>query len=273
VKILLLAADLSFASALSHLLKPNPEEHRPACPRKRTRGKDVEDIAVDPTVLEGGPAAEFKDLPPDEFKPNENDFPPLPFKPLQEGCPFFADAYETHGKEHSQPLWHLTILAATFLEDGERRAHELGNAHLDYTPDTTQAMWDRKVREREEHSLGWPGCKAFEDAGCTFCKNCQHHGKIKSPVNLAVPVITKRALDRTIEDVKEEKLDPVVAVRSLHKRRAGNDAMFAVLNASYAVVRYGGEILIANIIRNDVVLMKVENFQCMPMSASRWVTS
>ena len=182
----LLEADLSFASALSHLLKAEPEEHSPARPRNLARGKDVEDIVVDPAALEGGPAAVFKDLPPEEFERNEDDFPPLPLKPIQEGCPFFADACATHGKEHAQPLWHLTILATTFLEDGERLAHELGNAHPDYTSDTTQAMWDRKVREREERGLGWPGCKAFEDAGCTFCKNCQHYGKIKSPLHLAL---------------------------------------------------------------------------------------
>ena len=170
VVIKLLEADLSFASALSHLLKANAEEHAPARPRMRAGRKDIEDIVVDPAVLEGGPAAAFKDLPQEDFKLTEYDFPPLPFKPIQEGCPFFADAYETHGKEHAQPLWHLTILAATFLEDGERLAHELGNAHPDYTPDTTQAMWDRKVREREERSLGWPGCEALRMADAHFAK-------------------------------------------------------------------------------------------------------
>jgi hypothetical protein len=214
-------------------------------------------------VLGGDPAPAAKDLPPDGFNQNECDFPPLPFKPIQEGCPFFADAYANHGKEHAQPLWHLTILAATFLENGEQFAHALGNEHPDYTPDTTQEMWARKIKEREERGLGWPGCQAFEDAGCTFCKTCQHHGKIKSPLNLAVPVIAKRDLARIIEEVKEGKRDPVVEVRRLHKRRAGNEAMFAVLNASYAVVRYGGEIVIANISRDDIILMKVENFHKM----------
>ena len=48
----LLEADLSFASALSHLLKANAEQH--ACrPRKRARVKDVEDVVVDQAVLEG----------------------------------------------------------------------------------------------------------------------------------------------------------------------------------------------------------------------------
>jgi hypothetical protein len=82
-------------------------------------------------------------------------------------------------------------------------------------------------------------------------------------LNLAVLVVTKLALDRTIEEVKEGKRDPVVEVMRLHKRRAGNEAMFAVLNARYAVVRYGGEIVIAIIIPNDIILMKVENFHKM----------
>ena len=215
---------------------------------------------VDPAVLEGGPAPIFKDLPPDEFKLNGYDFPPLPFKPIQEGCPFFADAYETHGKEHAQPLWHLTILAATFLENGEQLAHELGNAHPAYTPDTTQAMWDRKVQEREERGLGWPGCQAFENAGCTFCKSCQHHGKIKSPLNLAVPVIRKNASDRLLEEVKDEKIDPVVALKKLYRIGADNETMFSVLNKNYAVVKYGSEILVARIMDNDITVMKVHDF-------------
>jgi hypothetical protein len=260
VKILLLEADLSFASALSHLLNPIAEEHAPAA-GARVRGKDDEGGVADPTVLEAQQAVAFEGPSPDEFK--RNDFPPLPFKPIQEGCPFFADAYETHGKGHDQPLWHLTVLATTFMENGEQLARALGSEHPDYSRDTTQEMWDRKVREREDRSLGWPGCQAFEDAGCTFCKTCKHHGKIKSPLNLAVPVIAKRDLARVIEEVKEGKRDPVVEVRRLHKRRAGNEAMFAVLNVSYAVVRYGGEIVIANIIRNDIILMKVENFHKM----------
>ena len=89
VVIKLLEADFSFASPLSHLLKANAEEHAPARPRKRAGGKDVEDIVVDPAALKGGPAAVFGELPPDEFRRDEYDFPPLPFKPIQEGCSWF----------------------------------------------------------------------------------------------------------------------------------------------------------------------------------------
>ena len=82
-------------------------------------------------------------------------------------------------------------------------------------------------------------------------------------MNLAVRAILRDALDRIIEEVKNGKIDPVVAVRRLHRRRADNEAMFAVLNASYAVVRYGGQIVIASIMRNDVILMKVDDFHKM----------
>jgi hypothetical protein len=152
VVIKLLEADLSFASALGHLLEVKVGE--------RAQRSD------------GGPSKVFHESGEqfESLKDGIEPLPSLPFKPIQEGCPFFADAYETHGKEHGQPLWHLAILATTFLENGEQLAHELGNAHLDYTRDTTQAMWDRKIRERKERGLGWPSCKAFEDAGCTSCK-------------------------------------------------------------------------------------------------------
>jgi hypothetical protein len=126
VEILLLEPDLSFASALSHLPKPIAEE----CPLGDEGG------VANPAVLEGEQADDFEGPSPDEFKRNEDDFPPLPFKPIQEGCPFFADGHATHGKEHAQPLWHLTILATTFMENGKQLAHALGNEHPDYSHPT-----------------------------------------------------------------------------------------------------------------------------------------
>jgi hypothetical protein len=101
-----------------------------------------------------------------------------------DGCLFFRDAFRTHGKNHSQPLWNLTILASTFLHNGEKFAHELGSGHPGYTPDSTDAMFARKLREHQQRGLGWPLCTTFEGAGCEFCKTCPHKGKIKSPLNL-----------------------------------------------------------------------------------------
>jgi hypothetical protein len=184
VKVLVLApTDLSFVSTLSHLLNKNAKEHTPNSVQKPPSAGD---FVVDPALFTTPLLPVFGIAPVvNELGLGLNDDSrPLPFRPIREGCPFFAHAFETRGKEHSQPLWNLVILATTFLEDGEHLAHELGIAHPDYTPDSTQAMWDRKVREREEHGLGWLGCKAFENAGCKLCKTCPHYGKLKSPLNL-----------------------------------------------------------------------------------------
>lgn len=111
---------------------------------------------------------------------------PLDPRPIIMGCPFFKDAFKTHGKDHTQPLWNLAILATTFMEKGDVLAHEIGNAHPGYTVASTDAMFDRKSKEKVSKGLGWPSCKAIEGEGCKLCVGCPHFGKIKSPLNLAI---------------------------------------------------------------------------------------
>ena len=89
-----------------------------------------------------------------------------------------------HGAGQSQGLWMLTVLASTFFENGREIAHTLSKGYPTYTPEETDTMYDRKLKEREEKGLGWPGCKAFEDAGCKLCSTCMHKGKIKTPLHL-----------------------------------------------------------------------------------------
>jgi hypothetical protein len=110
----------------------------------------------------------------------------LPLNPDEvfKGCPHFADCALNHGKGHGQGLWMLTMLASTWFEDGRSWAHYFSKGYPTYTRDETDAMYDRKLKERETRSLGWPSCTAFENAGCTMCATCIHKGKIKSPLNL-----------------------------------------------------------------------------------------
>jgi hypothetical protein len=116
-----------------------------------------------------------------------DEFPPLDLAPIAQQCAFIGDALKTGGKDYSQPMWNLTTLAATFLEDGNALAHRMGNQHPGYTPETTEDLWERKNRERKERGLGWPSCKAIQDAGCAACENCPHLAKGKSPLNLGLP--------------------------------------------------------------------------------------
>lgn len=110
---------------------------------------------------------------------------PLDFFSIVPECPFFTDAIMNGGRDHSQGLWHLSVLASTFCDNGEKIAHKLSNKYPAYTKDETRAMWDRKVAERATRGLGWPSCHAIEGEGSTFCAGCKHHGVIRSPLNLA----------------------------------------------------------------------------------------
>jgi predicted P-loop ATPase len=111
---------------------------------------------------------------------------PLPVEPIAAGCAFIRGAIETGGRDYSQPLWNLTTLAATFLEDGHGLAHIMGDKHPEYTPESTDELWARKNREREAKGLGWPSCRAIRDAGCADCATCPHFAKGKSPLHLGL---------------------------------------------------------------------------------------
>jgi len=105
---------------------------------------------------------------------------------IAKGCAFIAEAINTGGRDFSQPLWNLTALIATFTEGGRADAHRMANGHPGYSVETTDALFDRKDKERSMRDLGWPSCRAIEAAGCTHCASCVYFGKIKSPLSIQV---------------------------------------------------------------------------------------
>jgi hypothetical protein len=187
---------------------------------------------------------------------------PLDPAEVFKGCPHFADSFTKHGAGQSQGLWMLTVLASSFFENGRKIAHTLSKGYPTYIKEETDAMYDRKLKERAERGLGWPSCKAIENEGCKLCATCVHKGKIKSPLNLASQTAPPAA-DSIAAQVKERKIVPVAAIRALHKEGAAKETLFAALNETYAVVRYGSEVLIASIIGRDVLLMEPEDFHKM----------
>ena len=123
---------------------------------------------------------------------------PLDPKPIMKGCAFLRNALLTGGKDYDQPMWNLTTLAATFLEEGHSLAHKMGRGHAEYDVATSEALWERKLKERKDRLLGWPSCKAIQASGCTACATCPHFKEGKSPLHLALappskPVISQVA--------------------------------------------------------------------------------
>jgi hypothetical protein len=87
------------------------------------------------------------------------------------------------------------------------------NLRCDYTTESTDAMYDRKDRERHEKGLGWPSCASIEGEGCKFCATCPHKGQIKSPLNLA----TQRTTPGKYSDSKVAASNAVVEWPDGHK--------------------------------------------------------
>lgn len=118
----------------------------------------------------------------------EHNSDPLDPRPIlaKTGCPFFRDTFAAHGKDTGQGLWNLVVLASTFWQNGETFAHELSNGYPTYKAEETDALIERKTRERAQRGLGWPSCASFEREGATQCKGCPHRGNIRSPLNLAL---------------------------------------------------------------------------------------
>jgi hypothetical protein len=83
-------------------------------------------------------------------------------------------------------LWNLTTLLAGFTQEGNQAAHLMGRKHPGYTKESTDSLYDRKVKEKTERNIGWPSCRAIYGSGSKPCITCQHFNKGKSPLNFAL---------------------------------------------------------------------------------------
>lgn len=107
----------------------------------------------------------------------------LKAEPIFKGCGFLRDARTNGGADYDNPLWNLSVLCASFMENGNAIAHEISKGHAKYTHAETQQHYERKIAEKER-GLGWPSCATIQNNGCKACATCRHFPKRKSPLNL-----------------------------------------------------------------------------------------
>jgi hypothetical protein len=131
------------------------------------------------------------------------DRPPLDPRPIFKDCAFYRNAFRTGGKDYGQTLWMYSILGTTFMESGRAYAHKISEGHATYTPVDTDAMFDRKLGDRERLGIGYPNCATIAGAGCKACQTCPLLAKGKSPLNLGYPERASRA-----QATAEETFDP-----------------------------------------------------------------
>lgn len=119
---------------------------------------------------------------------------PVKLKDALPECQFLSDAVTHGGKTYNQALWNYTTLIAVFTEKGDVNAHLMARGHPEYTKESTDELFERKVNERDERDLGWPSCNAISGAGYTGCQSCKHFGKGKSPLSFAGRSIPQAAV-------------------------------------------------------------------------------
>lgn len=102
-------------------------------------------------------------------------------------CPFLRNSVVSGGKDNNNPLWMLTTLIATFTTHGEHNAHVMASGHPTYSKEETDAMYARKLRDREDKGLGWPSCSTIHNSGSKVCAACPHLQAGKSPLHFALP--------------------------------------------------------------------------------------
>jgi hypothetical protein len=164
-----------------HNATPTPAKvHRPA-PRNDLHLPTPADISISPKAQKGRPSQLFARHMPIDERIEGGALDPAPFLQL---CPMFRETFAAGGEGVGQPLWHQQALACTFVLGGKELFHGLGCKHHDYSRETTDAMYDRKLVDRYTKGLGYPSCATFEANGSVQCKSCEFKGKVVSPLNL-----------------------------------------------------------------------------------------
>jgi hypothetical protein len=80
-----------------------------------------------------------------------------------------------------------TTLLATFTKQGEKAAHVMANGHPGYSSESTQELYERKLKDRNERGLGWPACATIAAGGSSACPTCPHLALGKTPFHFARP--------------------------------------------------------------------------------------
>lgn len=120
----------------------------------------------------------------DELQAGIDDlFPSVDLSRVAPVCGFVFDTLSTGGATLDNSLWNLTTFMSTFTTGGRADAHRMACGHAEYSPAETDALYDRKCREKAERGLGWPTCNAIAAAGAKACGTCALRTAGKSPLN------------------------------------------------------------------------------------------
>jgi len=174
---------------------------------------------------------------------------PLKAEPIFKQCEFLGHALKTGGADYNNPLWHLSILASTFMEKGNEIAHAISKGHVTYSEADTQALYDRKVADRHDRGIGYPSCSTIQGAGCSACATCPLIARGKSPLNIR-PVVTATVTSSpsgSSGQAPSQPPSPPEKRTSLHGGVYSPDEALELLNSHYLIGKSEQEVAIFRI--------------------------
>jgi hypothetical protein len=108
-------------------------------------------------------------------------------------CLIMADAVDSGGEKHAEPLWRDLLMLTLFgEEEDDRTAHAISCRHPGYSASETDAKLELVKRQRldaiaRDKSFGPPTCGRLDElwrgqfGDNPHCAACAHRGHIKSP--------------------------------------------------------------------------------------------
>lgn len=115
---------------------------------------------------------------------------PVDMAAVCQQCPLYAALLENGGADAGNPVWNQSLLGTTFAPEGTGLdwAHKISSGYSGYSTLTTDALYQRKVIERERGDIGFPSCATFgrlEPYSIAICGACKWPGEgITSPMKL-----------------------------------------------------------------------------------------
>ena len=127
------------------------------------------------------------------------------WEPIIEDCPFFFDALKNGGHDHWRTVWNVPNLPARSSRTATSWRTSWAMSTVGYYRRQHEGDGIGEIAGEEQQGLGWPSCTAIQSEGCKLCATCKHFGKIKSPLNLALPTAPPRP--KSVVGQAKEKRD------------------------------------------------------------------
>lgn len=109
----------------------------------------------------------------------------------KQGCAQLLQAYKSRATLE-EPVWRAALSIAQACEDRDTAIHKISRDHPGYS----EAVTEKKASA----TVGPYTCETFDGLVPGICERCPHRGKIKSPIQIGIRVLTLEDAETEIDE-------------------------------------------------------------------------